>query len=117
MDLNQAISKHVDWKLTFRTAIANEQTVDRHTIARDDGCELGVWLHGEARALFAHLPSYAECLSQHAAFHIEAALVADAINSGDFAHAEAMLAGDTPYVRTSSAVCIAILRLKKDAAL
>lgn len=117
MDLNHAIAKHVDWKIKFRAAIANQETVDQHAIARDDRCELGIWLYGDARETFGTFASYAECVTQHATFHREAALVAEAINSRHFQRAEAMLSDDTPYTKASMSVCGAILRLKKEAAL
>ena len=117
MDLNQAIAKHVEWKLTFRGAIANQESVDAESIFKDDGCELGQWLHGEARTRFATLASYSACVAQHAAFHVEAGKVAGIINARQFLDAEAMLAGDTPYARASTAVCSAIIRLKIEAGL
>ena len=117
MDLNQAIEKHVEWKLKFRGAIANQETMDAETILKDNCCELGRWLHGEAPTQVVNLPSYLECVGKHAAFHVEAGKVAGISNFRKFPDAEAMLAADSPYARASTAVCSAIIRLKKEAAL
>ena len=117
MDLGQAIQKHAEWKIKFRTAIEKQETVDAATIARDDCCELGKWLHGDGRRLFGARQSYLPCVQRHAAFHVEAAKVAQAINGKRFAQAETMLDGDSAYAEASSAVGVAIMKLKKEAAL
>ncbi len=117
MDLNHAIEKHVEWKLRFRSAIAKHETMDADTIGKDNRCELGKWLHGEARVLFSGLQSYPPCVERHAQFHAEAARVAQAINQKRYAEAEAMLGGETPYADASTAVGGAIMRLKREAQL
>ncbi len=116
MDLTQAIQKHGEWKLKFRSAIANKETLDARTIGRDDCCDLGKWLHGEGKTKFAKLPSHAACVGKHAAFHVEAGKVAQIINAKKFDEATAMLAAG-PYVEASSAVGGAIMKLKLDAKL
>ena len=55
MDLDQAIAKHAEWKFMFRSAIFKKETLDVNSIARDDCCELGKWLHLEAKAKFGDL--------------------------------------------------------------
>lgn len=115
MDLSQAIGKHAEWKTKFRSAISKKETMDVDTIARDNCCELGKWLHGEAKPKFGQLPSYTGCLKKHAAFHIEAGKVASAINAKKYAEAEAMLGSNTAYAAVSSEVGVAIMHLKKEA--
>lgn len=117
MDLGHAIQKHAEWKLKFRTAIARQDTMDVATIARDDCCELGTWLRGDGKRLFGEMQSYLSCVQRHAAFHAEAAKVAQAINGKRFTQAEAMLDGESAYADASSAVGVAIMKLKKEAAL
>jgi len=115
MDLDNAISKHAEWKLKFRSAISKEETMDIDTISKDNCCELGKWLHGEAKSRFGNMASYSDCVSKHAAFHLEAGKVAAAINSKKYTLAETMLDSGTPYAASSSAVGVAIMRLKKEA--
>jgi Chemoreceptor zinc-binding domain len=117
VDLTQAIAKHAEWKTKFRAAITKQETMDVQTISKDNCCELGKWLHGEAKSKFAKLPSYAACLNKHAAFHTEAAKVAKLINDKNFSQAETMLGANTSYATASSAVGIAINVLKKAAGL
>ena len=115
MDLSQAIQKHAEWKLKFRSAISGKETLDAATIAKDNCCELGKWLHGEGKIKYSKLASHADCTSKHASFHIEAGKVAAAINAKKYIEAEAMLGGNTPYASASGDVAVAITRLKKEA--
>lgn len=117
MDLDNAIRKHGEWKLKFRSAIANQASSDAASISRDGSCDLGKWLHGEARTRYAHLSSRADCLARHAAFHVEAGKVASTINAKKYDEAQAMLGAGTRYASASSAVGVAIIRLKKEAGL
>jgi methyl-accepting chemotaxis protein len=114
MDLNQAIEKHAEWKVKFRTAITKKETMDADTISRDNCCELGKWLHGDGRTTLGKLGSFSDCVLKHAAFHAEAGKVARTINSGNFTQAEAMLGGGSSYARASTEVGMAISRLKKE---
>jgi hypothetical protein len=117
MDLDQAIERHAQWKVKFRQAISNKETMDAETIAKDNCCELGKWLHGDAKTKFGHLASQSECIKKHAAFHIEAGKVAKAINAKNFADAAAMIDAGTPYATASNAVGVAITKLKKESGL
>jgi methyl-accepting chemotaxis protein len=114
MDLESAIGKHAEWKMKFRSAISKQEQLDAATIAKDNCCDLGKWLHGEAKGQFARLENYKNCLQNHADFHVEAGKVARAINARNYAEAEAMIGGGTPYSRVSSAVGVAIMALKKE---
>lgn len=117
MDLDHAIQKHSEWKIKFRSAISKQETIDTANISKDGCCDFGKWLHGEAKANFGRLASYSECVTKHAAFHIEAGKVAATINHKKYAEAEKMLGTNTPYLTASTAVAGAILKLKKEARL
>ncbi len=56
MDLNDAINSHTDWKIRLRHAISERATLDVASVARDDACDYGQWLHGPARQRFGTLP-------------------------------------------------------------
>ena len=115
MDLDHAIQKHAEWKLKFRGAISNKETLDATTITKDNCCDLGKWLHDEGKIKYAKLASHTGCVAKHAAFHVEAGKIAVAINAKKYTEAEAMLGGSTPYASASSDVAVAINRLKKEA--
>jgi len=117
MDLNQAIAKHAEWKVKFRTAIDKKQQLSVGEIARDNCCDLGRWLHGDGRARHGSLASFQDCQSNHAAFHVQAGRVAQAINDGRYAEAETMLGAVSQYGKASQDVALAIRQLKKDAGL
>lgn len=117
MDLTQAVAKHADWKFKLRSAITNKETMDVATVSADNCCELGKWLHGEAKAAHGTLKAYSECVKVHAQFHKEAGKVAEAINAKKFTEAEAMLGEGTPYTAASMNARVAILAMKKEAGL
>ncbi|MGB9129121.1 MAG: CZB domain-containing protein [Thiobacillus sp.] len=117
MDLNNAIDAHAQWKTKFRAAITGKQAMDAATISKDNCCDLGKWLHGEGKTKCGSLPGHADCVRKHAAFHVEAGKVASAINAKNYSQAESMLASGTSYASASSAVGVAIMQLKKAAAL
>jgi methyl-accepting chemotaxis protein len=117
MDLDSAIQKHAEWKMKFRTAMSQHETMDAATIAKDNCCELGKWLHGEAKTKFGKLSSHSGCVTSHAAFHLEAGKVAQAINAKKYVEAENMLGNGTPYANASNVVAGAIMKLKKEAKL
>ena len=111
MNLDNAIDAHAQWKIRLRTAIQTKQPLDAAKIARDDQCELGKWLHGEAKAKYGSAPIFAELLSRHAAFHLAAAEVAKAIEAGQYAEAERLL-GASNFTVASRQVTMAIMELK-----
>ncbi|MEQ1525450.1 MAG: CZB domain-containing protein [Gallionella sp.] len=115
MDLDQAIQTHSSWKIKFRTAISKKETMDAAMISKDNCCELGKWLHGEGKTKLGSLNSHADCVVKHAAFHVEAGKVADAINAKKYLDASNMIGTDTTYAKASLAVVGAIMKLKKEA--
>lgn len=117
MDLDNAIAKHAEWKLKFRSAISKQETMDAETIAKDNCCDLGKWLHGDGKTSFGKLASHANCLSTHTVFHVEAGKIAKAINAKKFQEADAMINAGGAFATASSAVGVAIIRLKKEASL
>jgi hypothetical protein len=117
IDLNQAIERHAEWKVKFRKAITDKETMDADTIAKDNCCELGKWLHGDAKKKYGHLASHADCVKKHAAFHTEANKVAKTINAKNFTEATGMIETNTPYAAASNAVAVAIMKLKKESGL
>lgn len=114
MNLDDAIQKHADWKIKFRSAISRKEQMDAETIGKDNCCELGKWLHGEGKVLHSKLASFPDLISKHAEFHRQAGKVAKEINAGHYEQAERMLSADTPYGQASSAVGSVIVRLKKE---
>ncbi len=116
MDLEQAIQVHSEWKVKLRGAIVGKASLDAAAIFTDHQCVLGRWLHGEGKAKYGRLTAYAKCVHAHAAFHKAAGQVAQTINDKKFAAADKMLEVGTEFAKTSSAVGVAILGLKRESA-
>lgn len=117
MDLDNALQAHAAWKTKFRAAMTRREKLDAATIGKDNCCDFGKWLHGDARKQYATLASYQECVKGHAAFHVQAAQVASTINAGQYEQAEKAIGNGTPFANASNVVGAAIMRLKKEARL
>lgn len=115
MNLDDAVKAHAEWKTKFRSAISKHEKLDATSIGKDDCCSLGKWLHGDGKSQFGKLASYAELVTKHAVFHVEAGKVARTINAMNLAEAENMINAGTSYARASSEVGVAILHFKKEA--
>lgn len=116
MDLDNAIHSHYEWKSKFKAAIAAQSKLDASSIARDDCCEFGKWLHGDAGRLYSNKAEFMALLAKHKTFHQEAGKVAQAINQGHYEEAAEMMANSTPFVTASMAVGVAVNALKRIAA-
>lgn len=115
MDLNTAIQKHAEWKFKFRSAVHDNETLDAAAISKDNNCEFGKWLHGEAKAIFGKSAKYAQCVADHAAFHVEAGKVAAAVNTKKNDDVEQMIASGSAFAETSRKVGVSIVELKNEA--
>lgn len=117
MNLEEAVQKHAEWKLKFRSAISRKEQMDVATISKDNCCVVGQWLHGEGKTRWGSKPEFQRALDKHRVFHTEAGKVASLINTAKYAEAEAALGNGTPYASASSEVGVALIALKKAAAL
>lgn len=115
MNFEEARKKHAEWRFTFRSAITTKATLDAEAIAKDNCCDLGKWLYGDAKIKFAKYPSYTECVKKHAQFHVEASKVARVINARKYDEAQALLGMGTGFSSASGAIGSALDTLEKDA--
>lgn len=113
MDPNRAIAAHLDWKLKLRGAINNQEKVEAETLSRDTCCDLGKWLHGDAKAKLGLKAEYTALVSKHRDFHREAGRVANMINAKHYEQASKALEAGSAYASASSAVGGAIKALQK----
>lgn len=114
MDLEKAIAKHAEWKLRFRAAIRNGETLDVGTIMADDCCDLGRWLHGDGKVTYGLHPTYSTCVGKHAEFHSEAAKIAKAINAKAYTEAERLMGADSRFKQVSSELVDLLYALMKE---
>jgi len=92
MNFSSAIQAHTNWKLRLYGNCRNssKDVIDISTLGKDNACELGKWLHGDAQQHTSD-PQFGELISSHAAFHRSAASVAAMIEGGKRTEAEALL--------------------------
>ncbi len=112
INLDNAIQAHADWRTKLRSAASKSETLDTDTVARDDCCELGKWLHGAGGSKFGGKPSFVALTDAHRKFHIEAANVARVVNVGQSDKAEQMLASGSPFAQASNEVTRLIVQIK-----
>ena len=112
MNFEDAIKAHTFWKVTLRWMINGQRPIDPQTIAVDQACELGRWIHGEGQK-YRHLPLFATLLGEHAEFHRVAAEVVEMIQSGNILGAEAMLEPEGRFTAASQHTIDAIRALQR----
>lgn len=111
---DDAIASHIEWKERLRSHIdTNDTKIDLDTIGDFHRCELGAWIDGPGKE-YNFLPSYQPLKDAHSHFHRCAEQIADAIKSGRFEQAEAMLAADGEYAIASTQTILAIGQLRAD---
>ncbi len=115
MDLDNAIQKHAQWKFRFIDALHTKEHMDAAAISKDNNCEFGKWLHGDAKAEFGQVGSYAKCVADHAAFHVEAGKIAVLVNANKTQEAERLMAKGSAYDEASKKVAVSIIELKNAA--
>jgi methyl-accepting chemotaxis protein len=92
MDFDSAIQAHTNWKLRLFSACkgSSKEKIDARTVEKDNVCELGKWLHGDAQKNVGS-PALETLLQAHAAFHRTAAGLAVMIERGPNSAAETAL--------------------------
>ncbi|MCA0041901.1 CZB domain-containing protein [Celeribacter litoreus] len=112
MDVNTAMAAHKAWLQKFRVAIDERQELDADTICLDNKCELGQWLHGDAKDQFGGHAFYEDTVDVHAKFHLQAAEVAKLINNHQFREASDQLKSGAAYQRATNLVLQALVKFK-----
>lgn len=85
LNLQQALDTHRRWKERLLKHLngSSDESLDAELVSSDCQCELGRWLHGPGKQHYKHIPQYQRTLEAHAEFHIAAAEVIKAHQSGD----------------------------------
>ena len=111
-DLQTAIAKHQQWKVTLRNAAQRGEKLDAESASRDDCCPLGEWLHGRGRQQWGHQPRFTDLVDKHARFHQEVGEVARTVNAGQLDKALRMLDNEGSYTAATRATVMAIHALQ-----
>ncbi|MDE2564578.1 MAG: CZB domain-containing protein [Burkholderiales bacterium] len=112
-DFDQAIEAHRQWKVKLRKAIAEHGRLDAETLARDDQCPLGRWIHGPGGVRWGTRPQFVALTDRHAAFHRAAGDAARKINAGQYADAEQLIGAGSPFASASTEVTTLLTRAKR----
>ena len=109
--MDEATNAHRQWKIRLRTYVSgsSKEQFDPATVAKDNQCDLGKWIHGPGATHGADA-SFATLKKEHAHFHAEAAQVVRLVASGDKAGADRHLEG--AFTQASDKVFAAIRHLK-----
>jgi predicted HAD superfamily Cof-like phosphohydrolase len=111
-----AVSAHAQWKQRLRTAVNSgrvDKDTDPATVTRDDACDFGRWLHGEAQAL-ADPAQLRRVVDAHATFHREAAGVLAAVANGDLDQAKHRLVDNNDYAGAEAALTDLLISWTRD---
>lgn len=112
MDLDEAISAHVRWKVHLLQCLHGQvEPPDAAQIARDDACPLGIWLVGEGKQHAPHAACH-ETTTAHTQFHLRAADVVSALRAGHREQARSMLEAGSAFTKASDDVVLALTRLR-----
>lgn len=112
-DFSQAVGKHLEWKTRLRNAALRGEQLDAATIARDDCCPLGQWLHGDGRR-WSTRPRFTTLVQEHAGFHRAAGQVAQLVNRGDREGAFRLLHEGSTFAGITQQVVMAIKALQAE---
>jgi hypothetical protein len=94
-----AINAHAQWKQRLRQAVGSGRVPDGYdpaVVARDNACEFGRWIHGEATSL-VDPATLTPVVQAHADFHRGAAALLAAVDRGDIQTAKNQLVDDDGY--------------------
>jgi hypothetical protein len=116
VDIDQAIVSHTRWRIRLRLFLEGRgEPLDSGSVARDDACDLGKWIHGEGARLAMH-PEYLELKAAHLQFHGCAAEVVRLAQNGQSRAAEDLLASNGAYDEASNSTVTAMIKLRRQLA-
>ncbi len=113
MEFDDAIRAHELWKMKLACYVIHpDESLDPATIAHDDLCDLGRWIH-ERRATFGHVPAFAVLADCHAKFHAAAAEVVARADAGEDVTADIAIGASSEYARISAEVTHILIVMKR----
>ena len=87
-----AISRHMQWKITLQLAIALNEPLSPNAIRaiqHSAECPIGRWLVSQHTSCLRNTPEYRDLVARHEEFHREVAQIAAMINQGKYSAARA----------------------------
>ncbi len=115
MNFDEAVLAHSSWKQKLKLYVEKpDRSLDPATVALDNKCQLGEWLHGEG-GKYAALPEFRTLTAEHARFHKAAAELVRKANRGETVDAEVALGASSEFAKSTSGVVNALVEMKKKA--
>lgn len=100
--VKQAISAHGLWKARLRDAIASGKSdYNIETVAKDDQCTFGKWLHSDGKHGFSSTAEYERVRELHAEFHRVAARVLQLATGGHVNEATTAIESGSEFTAVS----------------
>ena len=111
-----AISRHMQWKITLQLAIALHEPLSPsaiHAIQHSEQCPIGRWLVSQHTSGLRNTPEYRDLVAGHEEFHRELAQIAAMINHGKYGAARRAIDPNSSFRRASQAMANAITALDR----
>jgi len=113
MDFDQAVAAHSSWKRKLAAYLKERDgSLKASDASSDDKCPLGQWIYGEG-GKFVSLPEFSTLKREHARFHKAVGDVIRRANSGQPVSEEMAIGSNSEFTSASSAVVMALVKLKK----
>ena len=113
MNFDDAIKAHASWKQKLANYLVKpDGSIDVATLATDNRCTLGQWIHQEA-AKYVSDGLFAELRREHADFHRAAADLVRRADAGERVSQEAALGAKSFYGKCSSRVVQLIMDMRR----
>jgi hypothetical protein len=105
LDFYKAIAAHQRWKVRLSAYVKGEsnEQLNWQVICKDDQCDLGKWLHHDARVPHAQFSLFTRLIEEHAEFHRRAGEVVQLTDEG-LQDAALKLVTNGDYARASHKV-------------
>ncbi len=101
--ITDVIAAHGMWKYRLHDAIeTGSSAFSPEKIAVDNQCQLGQWIHGDARRMLGDAAAHEQLRDLHASFHRTAADVLRLALAGERGTARAQISSGSPFLRTSA---------------
>jgi len=113
IDFQKAVAAHIKWKTRLRMFISGSgEQLESATVCKDDACDLGKWIYGDAVSLKGGT-TYEALRAEHANFHRCASDVVKEVENGRREAAEARLEGEQ-FETASNRTVSAILQIERE---
>ena len=109
-----AISRHMQWKITLQLAIALNEPLSPNAIRaiqHSAECPIGRWLVSQHTSCLRNTPEYRDLVARHEEFHREVAQIAAMINQGKYSAARRAIDLNSNFRKVSQAMANTITAL------